>query len=143
MPRRPRTVHTAGLLTAVAGVENVLVGVVLIGLVVAGALPLKGGLPVRVVLVVAFGYCVVGALTLLGVRALLEGRFGGRVFVTALMTVRIVGACVSLGLFGTWYSAGSVVGIVLSLVVVGLLWDSRANAYFHRTGRRPDPGQGQ
>lgn len=64
---------------------------------------------------------------------LLTRRPGGRPLLTILMTLRILVACVSFGFFGRWYSAGSVVGVALSLAVIALLWDSRANAYFHRT----------
>ena len=130
--RRPGTVQAAGLLTAVAAVANVVVGAVMVGLVVVGTLPLEGGRARGTLVAAGAGYCLLGAVTLLGVPAVLGGRPGGRVFVTALMTVRIVAACVSFGLLGTWYSAGSVIGLVLSVLVIALLWDSRANAFFHR-----------
>ena len=47
------------------------------------------------------------------------------------MMLRIAVASISVGVIGTWYAAGSVAGVVVALVVVALLWDSRANAYFH------------
>jgi hypothetical protein len=56
---------------------------------------------------------------------------GSRAVVTVVMMLRIAVACISFGVIDRWYSGGSVVGMVVSLVVVGLLWDSRANAYFH------------
>lgn len=107
------------------------VGVILGALVLIGTLPLKDGVARGTLLLVAGVYCALGALTLLGVPAVLGGSPRGRVAVTALMTMRIVVACVSFGLLGTWYSAGSAAGVVLSIVVIALLWDSRANAYFH------------
>jgi hypothetical protein len=58
---------------------------------------------------------------------------GSRVVVTVVMMLLIATACLSFGLIGTWYSTGSLVGIAVSLVVVTLLWDSRANAYFYAT----------
>lgn len=112
---------------------NLVVGVILGVLVLIGTLPLEGGVSRGTLLLVAGGYCSLGAATLLGVPAVLGGSARGRVAVTALMTMRIVVACVSFGLLGTWYSAGSAVGVVLSIVVIALLWDSRANAYFHHT----------
>jgi hypothetical protein len=130
--RGPGSVRAAGVLTALAAVANVVVGVVLVGLVVVGTLPQEGGRARGTLVAAGVGYCLLGAVTLLGVPAVLGGRPGGRVFVTVLMTVRIVAACVSFGLLGTWYSAGSAVGLVLSVLVVALLWDSRANAFFHR-----------
>ena len=61
------------------------------------------------------------------------------------MMLRIAVACISFGVIDRWYSGGSVVGMLVSLVVVGLLWDSRANAYFLSarwapTGRTRDGG---
>ena len=46
------------------------------------------------------------------------------------MLLRIATACVSFGVIDAWYSGGSAIGILVSVVVIGLLWDSRANAYF-------------
>jgi len=69
---------------------------------------------------------------LIGGVGLVKNKPGSRVFVTVVMMLRIAAACISFGAIDTWYSFGSVIGIVVSVVVIALLWDSRANAYFHR-----------
>jgi hypothetical protein len=130
-PKRPATLVTALALTVLTGVANVLVGGVVLGLLLVGALPNSPGLSSRTLLTVGSAYLVLGALTVLGILGLLARRPGSRMFLTVLMMLRIAVACVSFGVVGTWYSAGSVIGIAVSVVVIGLLWDSRANAYFH------------
>jgi hypothetical protein len=133
-PRRPATLVTGLGLTALTGVANILVGGVVLALLLVGALPNSPGLSSRTLLTVGLAYLVLGGLTVLGILGLLARRPGSRVFVTIVMLLRIAVACVSFGVVGTWYSIGSVIGIVLSVAVIALLWDSRANAYFHAAG---------
>ena len=129
---RPATIVTALALTALTGLANVVVGVVVLVLLLLDVLPSTSGPGSRTLLTLGLAYVVIGGLTLAGAAGLLTHRPGSRAFVTVVMMVRIALASISFGIIGTWYSAGSVLGIVVAVVVVALLWDSRANAYFHR-----------
>ena len=120
-PQRPATLVAALVLTAATGLVNILVGgvVLILGLSSATLVTLGGS------------YLLLGALTVAGAYGLMMRRPGSRSFVTVMMMLRILVASISFGVVDTWPAAGSVVGIVVALVVVALLWDSRANAYFH------------
>lgn len=129
--QRPATLVTALALTALTGLANVLVGGVVLNLLLIGALPNSPGLSTSTLLTVGGAYLLLGAITLFGAFGLLVGKPGSRAFVTVVMLLRIATACVSFGVIDAWYSGGSAIGILVSVVVIGLLWDSRANAYFH------------
>ena len=130
-PQRPATLVTALALTALTGLANILVGGVVLMLLLIGTLPNNPGLSTATLLTIGGSYVVLGALTLCGAFGLLMRKPGGRALVTVVMVLRIATACISFGVIETWYSGGSVIGILVSVVVIGLLWDSRANAYFH------------
>jgi hypothetical protein len=130
---RPATLTVALVLTALTGLANILVGVVALPLMLVGVLPNRPDLSTTTILTLGATYVLLGAATVVGALGLLVGRPRSRGFVTGLMALRIAVACISFAVVGTWYSAGSVVGIVVALVVITLLWDSRANAYFHAT----------
>jgi hypothetical protein len=130
-PQRPATLVTALALTALAGLANILVGGVVLNLLLIGTLPNSPGLSTPTLLTIGGSYLLLGALTLVGAFGLLVGKPGSRAFVTVVMLLRIATACVSFGVIDAWYSGGSAIGILVSVVVIGLLWDSRANAYFH------------
>jgi hypothetical protein len=128
---RPATLVAALWLTAVVGLVNVVVGGALFALLLGGALPRSPGLAGSTIFAVAATYLLLGVLTVVGSVGLRLHQPGSRALVTVLMLVRIAVASVSFGLFGSWYSAGAAVGIVVAVTVIALLWDSRANAYFH------------
>ena len=130
-PQRPATLVSALALTALTGLANILVGGVALTLLAIGALPNSPGLSTETLLTIGGSYVLLGALTLIGAFGLLARKPGSRAFVTVVMMLRIATACISFGVIDAWYSGGSVVGILVSVVVIGLLWDSRANAYFH------------
>jgi hypothetical protein len=129
---RPATIVTALVLTALSGLANVLVGGAVLALLGVGALPESPGLSSLTVLAVGSAHLLLGALTLVAASWLLVGRRGSRAFVTGVMLLRIVIATISFGLISGWYSGGAVAGILVAVAVIALLWDSRANAYFHR-----------
>jgi hypothetical protein len=131
-PERPTTIVVAAALTMLTGSVNVLVGSVLLILLGVDVLPNRPGMSSATLMTMGWGYLLLGAPTLAGGFGLLVGRSGSRAFVTVLMMVRIALACISFGLLDAWYAGGSVLGIAAALVVITLLWDSRANAYFHR-----------
>jgi len=130
-PQRPASLVAALALTALTGLANILVGGVAFALLYIGALPNSPGLSTGTLLTIGGSYLLLGALTLIGAFGLWVRKPGSRAFVTVVMMLRIAMACISFGVIDSWYSGGSVVGMLVSLVVVGLLWDSRANAYFH------------
>ena len=129
-PRRPATLVTVIALTALSGMANLLVGGTALALILFGVLPNTPRLSQGTLVSMGVGYLVLGALTVAGGLGLRRGRAGSREFVTVLMLLRIAVAMISIGVVGTWYAAGSVVGIGVALLVVVLLWDSRANEYF-------------
>ena len=131
-PVRPSTLSVALALTGLSGLGNVLVGAVVLILLHTGALPNSGGVARSTLLSVALAYLLLGALTVIGGYALWVHRPGSRSFVTVVMMLRITTSCVTFGILGNAYSAGSAVGIVVAVVVIALLWDSHANEYFHR-----------
>jgi hypothetical protein len=130
-PQRPATLRAALALTALTGLANLLVGGAVLALVFVGVLPNRPGVSSQSLVAVGVTYLLLGALTVAGAYGLLTRKAGSRVFVTIVMMLRIAVASITFGVLGTWYAAGSAVGIVLALVVVALLWDSRANAYYH------------
>ena len=130
-PQRPASLVAALALTVLTGLANILVGGVAVALLYIGVLPNSPGLSTGTLLTIGGSYLLLGTLTLIGAFGLWVRKPGSRVFVTVVMMLRIATACISFGVIDGWYSGGSVVGMLVSLVVVGLLWDSRANAYFH------------
>ncbi len=131
-PERPATIVAAlGGPTAVTGLANIFVGGAVLTLLHSGALPKSRGLARSTIVAIAAAYLVLGALTLVAALGLRLHKRSSRAFATVLMLVRIAVASISFGLIGSWYSGGSAVGIVLAVTVIALLWDSRANAYFH------------
>lgn len=119
------------MLTALTALVNILVGGAVLTLVLFGVLPNRSGLSSATLVTVGAVYLLLGTATGVGAYGLVVRRAGSRVFLTLMMMLRIAVASLSIGIVGTWYAAGSVAGIVVALVVVALLWDSRANAYFH------------
>jgi hypothetical protein len=132
-PKVPATLVTALALTALTGVANVLVGSMVLTLLLIGTLPNNHDVSGQMVLAVAWTYLILGCVTVLAALGLSGRRHSSRVVLTGVMIVGMAVASVSLGLVGTWCSTGSLIGIVVSWVVISLLWDSRANEYFHAT----------
>lgn len=130
-PQRPATLVAALALTALTGLVNILVGGAVLIVMLVGGRPNRPGLSSASLATVGVASLLLGALTLAGAYGLLTRRAGSRAFVTVVMTLRIAVASITFGVIGTWYAAGSAVGVVVALVVVALLWDSRANAYYH------------
>ena len=128
--QRPATLDAALALTALTGLANLVVGGAILTSLLVGALPNRPGLSSATLLTGAVTYLLLGTLTVAGAYGLFAGKAGSRVFVTVVMMLRMAVAGISVGVIGTWYAAGSVIGLVVAFVVVALLWDSRANAYF-------------
>jgi len=131
-PERPTTIVVAGALTVLTGAANLLVGSVVLILLGVDVLPNRPGMSSTTLLTVGWGYLLLGAPTLAAGLGLLAGRAGSRAFVTVVMMLRIALACISFGLLDGWYAGSSIFGVAAALAVITLLWDSRANAYFHR-----------
>lgn len=129
--RRPGTLNAALALTAVTALMNILVGGAVLILLLVGVLPNNPGLSSATLVTIGGTYLLLGASTGAGAYGLLLRKAGSRSFVTIMMMLRILVAVIGFGVIGPWPAAGSVLGIVVALVVVALLWDSRANAYFH------------
>lgn len=127
---RPPSVTAALVLAAVAGTLNVVVGGTLLVLLRTGRLAGSSALLPSTLRAVAWTYAILGTVTVLAAAALWLRRPGSRMLLTVVMILRIGTASISVGLVGTLYSVGSVTGIVVSVLVVALLWDSRANGWF-------------
>lgn len=128
--QRPATLDVALALTALTGLANLVVGGALLTSLLAGALPKRPGLSSTTLLTAAVTYLLLGTLTVAGAYGLFAGKARSRLFVTVVMMLRMAVATITVGVIGTWYATGSVIGLVVAFVVVALLWDSRANAYF-------------
>jgi hypothetical protein len=130
-PKIPATVVTALALAALVGVVDLLVGSLVLALAAIGTLPHNPDVPAPMILTVAWTYLVLGCVTVLAAVGLSGRRHRSRVVLTVVMTVGMTLASLSSGLIGTWCSTASLIGIPLSWVAITLLWDSRANEYFH------------
>ena len=132
-PKVPATLVTALALTAVTGVANVLVGGMVLTLSLMGTVPDNPNVSGPMVLAVAWTYLILGCVAVLAALGRSGRGHSSRVVLTVVMIAGMAVASVSFGLVGAWCSTGSLIGIVASWVVITLLWDSRANEYFHAT----------
>jgi hypothetical protein len=130
-PLVPATLVTALVLTAVVGVVNVLVASRVFALLAFGTLRHDPDVPVHLVLTVALAHLVLGCVTVPAAVRMSGLRHSSRVVLTVVMSAGMALASLSAGLIGTWCSTGSLIAIPLSWVAIALLWDSRANEYFH------------
>lgn len=132
----PATLVTAVALTAVTGVANVLVGGMVLTLSLTGAAPDDLDGPGPMVLAVAWAYLILGCVAVIAAMGVSGRRHSSRLVPTVVMIVGMAVASLTVGLVDAWCSTGLLVGIVASWVGITLLWDSRANEYFHATPRQ-------
>ncbi|GAA1875651.1 hypothetical protein GCM10009836_66190 [Pseudonocardia ailaonensis] len=127
-PRRPGSVTVVVVLTWISAVLALLGG---IALLVLGA-----SAPNRLAVIVGVVYVLIGLVTGAVASRLGKGGRGARLLVTILTVLQIVGALTALtGVGATTATSSGWGSIVIGLLLLYLLWNARANAFF--AGQRP------
>jgi len=133
-PRRPGTVTVVVVLTWISAVLSVLGGLALLILGGAAGGSVTGpaaGFGTTTVMVIGAVYIVIGLLMGAVASRLGQGGRGARLIVTILTVLQIVGAVAALAGAGSTTATSSGWGsILVGLVLLALLWNARANAFF-------------
>lgn len=131
-PTRPGSVTLVVVLVWISALVSIVGGVLI--LLVS---PATGGVNVgRAVIVLGLAVLVVGLVTAAVASRLGKGGNGARLLVSVLQVLQIAGAIAGITAVGGGSTVGqSAFRIVLALVILGLLWNSRANAFF--ASRKP------
>lgn len=77
----------------------------------------------------AVGGMLLGLIVIVVARGLLRGRNGARLVITVVEVFSIV-AGIFLAIAAPTLLSSELVGVVLSVIVLGLLWSRSASAYF-------------
>ncbi len=127
---RPGTVTTVVVLTGIAGVIDIIAGAALWGFSRTDNLSdltdaSQGTITAQGVTFIVIGLVALGLAALLG-----SGSNLARVLVSLVMVLRIVGVIWVVAATG-WGRAGEVLpSALLAFVVLGFLWNRRANEFF-------------
>lgn len=130
--RRPSSVSLVVFFTVLGSVLDIIGGVVLLALGRIGSFDTALRTSAGVVTAVAVTSIVIGLITVFVGLRLRSGAPGARMVVTAIEVLQIVVAIISVATVGFGPGSGAqVVGTVaMALIVLGLLWNARANAFF-------------
>ncbi|AEA26673.1 hypothetical protein ACFQ34_26865 [Pseudonocardia benzenivorans] len=130
---RPGSVTVVVVLTWISAVLQILIGVML--LVVAAAVAPDVDLTVGRGTVVAIGILVllVGIVTAAVASRLGKGGNGARILVSVLEVLQVAGALATLFTYGrTGPGSGAIGTIAIAVLILVLLWNRRADAFFTR-----------
>lgn len=124
--RRPFGVTLVGVLIYINGFVDLIVGVLLIVLAAAGQVTQSvGGAWATGILLI-----VVGLIVLSVASGILRGSRTARTIIAIVEVVSIAANIYALVIGGQ--PAGTIVSIIFSLVILGLLYSGRASAFFAR-----------
>lgn len=131
---RPVVVTVAGALTWLAGVIDIIVGVVLLAQSGVSVVVLEFGGAAQL-FTSALVTLVFGAILFFAGGGLLSGKSTARIVATGAHAISILASLVPALLlpaafFGSW------VGIIASIIVIVLIWTPPANAYFREDDSR-------
>ncbi|GAA4675294.1 hypothetical protein GCM10023215_03940 [Pseudonocardia yuanmonensis] len=127
--RRPGSVTLVVVLTWISAVLAVLGGLLLIvaGSVTAGA----AGLTPGVLVGIGVAYVILGLITGAVASRLGRGGNGARLLVSVLVVLQIAGGIAAISTVGTGSTlTQALVSILVGIVILLLLWNARANAFF-------------
>lgn len=127
---RPGSVTAVVILTWVAAVLDIIGGAALWALSSNSDLVAAMGTTRAELAAVGVTSLVIGALVALVAISLASGSRLARALVSILMVLRIAGAIATVVLVGTSGAFEAAVATVLSIVVLAMLWNQRAQAYF-------------
>ena len=136
-PRPPKRVIVVVVLTYIAGVLDILFGIVLILSRYDDAVRADGD--AYEVTLWGAGVILLGLLTIAMASGLTRGRNSARIFVTVLLSISLLLSIVDVVVAPTdassWWSLG--VGGVLSALVILALWAGRSAEFFRRSRALP------
>lgn len=73
---------------------------------------------------------IFGLLIMLFASALKNGSNGARIFVSIIVVLNILGNALGMGVFRVESAWSGLISIILWLIVLAMLWTSRASAFF-------------
>jgi len=136
-PRPPKRVIVVVVLTYIAGVLDILFGIVLILSRYDDAVRADGD--AYEVTLWGAGVILLGLLTIAMASGLTRGRNSARIFVTVLLSISLLLSIVDVVVAPTdassWWSLG--IGGVLSALVILALWAGRSAEFFRRSRALP------
>lgn len=132
-PRRPGTVTAVVVLTWLTAALDLIAGATLLAFVGDRTYQDAMGLDEDALRAYAIGTLVMGALVALVAYVLAKGSRLARVLVSALMVVRIALHMFGIIAVGTTALFEGIIGVVFAVLVLVLLWNERANAWFGRS----------
>lgn len=127
-PARPGSVTTVVVLTWIVAILTIIGGVAL--LLLSDDTLSQAGIAKGTATTFGWVEIVLGVVVALVAMGLARGSNGARMLVTILMIVRIVAAvwiAVAVGSSAVW---SAVATGILALIILGLLWNAKASAYF-------------
>jgi hypothetical protein len=129
---RPFSVSLVVFFTVLGGVLDIIGGVALIILSAMGSV--RDAMQVGAGTLIAVGafYAILGLVTVIVGLKLRSGSSGARMVVTVIEVIRIVFGLIGGFVVGFDAATGTqtVVTVLMALIVLGLLWNGRANAFF-------------
>lgn len=128
--RRPGSVTFVAVLTYISGMANIVGGVLL--LFTRDTMARESGGSVAGITTSAVIALLLGIITLIVARGLLDGSRVSRAIVTVVMIVNLINGV--LLLFTLQFVSG-VIEVLWTLLLLSLLYTRRANTFFARGGR--------
>jgi hypothetical protein len=130
---RPGSVTVVVVLTWISAVIAIVSGVLLLIFAPAVRVQVGNSNVSTAVIVIGVVILVIGLLTAWVATRLGKGGNGARILLTILEGLQIAGALATLStVSGSNTVSQSVVTIIIGVVILALLWNSRANAFFAR-----------
>ncbi|MDZ7578052.1 MAG: hypothetical protein U0904_07760 [Candidatus Nanopelagicales bacterium] len=127
-PNRPFSVTLVTFLIGLAGVLQIVVGVLALFAASDTRAVLEEGLTPDALRVVALVGILYGLVLLLVASLLSRGSNAMRIIVTLLLILRIVLA--PFVVTSTGRLSGEIVGVIFIVIALALLWNSKASAFF-------------
>jgi hypothetical protein len=130
---RPGSVTVVVVLTWISAVIAIVSGVLLLIFAPAVRVQVGNSNVSTAVIIIGVVILVIGLLTAWVATRLGKGGNGARILLTILEGLQIAGALATLStVSGSNTVSQSVVTIIIGVVILALLWNSRANAFFAR-----------
>jgi hypothetical protein len=130
---RPGSVTVVVVLTWISAVIAIVSGVLLLIFAPAVRVQVGNSNVSTAVIIIGVVILVIGLLTAWVATRLGKGGNGARILLTILEVLQIAGALATLStVSGSNTVSQSVVTIIIGVVILALLWNSRANAFFAR-----------
>ncbi len=141
--KRPFSVTLLVILTWISAILGVLSGILLLIIsftgdsdYISGELGVGTANAANILRVLGAVYIVVGLITALIASKLAAGSNGARIFLTVLEIITIISSVVAITQGDNSVETSSPIpSLIISAIILVLLWNSKASAFFHQPRR--------